>query len=131
MYKAEVKEVFGKELTKKELTKKERTMLKDLTDCRVLGAEAETSGCDIIIHPESYAILSIHNDALSEPDYEAYVIVDRDGTKYQTGSYSFITSLRDIMADMQGEDPETWAVKVTLKPSKNRTGKSFLKAVLI
>lgn len=126
MYKSEVKEVFGKELTKKE-----KVMLKDLTDCTVLGTEAEANGCDIIIHPEFYAILSIHNDALAEPDYEVYVIVDRDGTKYQTSSDSFITSFLDIMADMQDEDPETWAIKVTLKPSKNRTGKSFLKAVLI
>ena len=126
MYKSEVKEVFGKELTKKE-----KVMLKDLTDCTVLGTEAEANGCDIIIHPEFYAILSIHNDALAEPDYEAYVIVDRDGTKYQTSSDSFITSFIGIMTDMQDEDPETWAIKVTLKPSKNRTGKSFLKAVLI
>lgn len=126
MYRSEVKEVFGKELTKKE-----RAMLKDLTDCTVLGTEAEANGCDIIIHPAFYAILSIHNDSLSEPDYEVFVIVDRDGTKYQTGSDSFISSFRDIMDDMQGEDPETWAIKATLKPSKNRTGKSFLKAVLI
>lgn len=126
MYKSEVKEVFGKELTKKE-----KVMLKDLTDCIVLGAEVEASECDIIIHPAFYAILSVHNDALSEPDYEVYVIVDRDGTKYQTSSDSFITSFRDIISDMEDEDPETWAVKVTLKSSKNRTGKSFLKAVLI
>ena len=126
MYKSEVKEVFGKELTKKE-----KAMLKDLTDCTVLGTEVEVSECDIIIHPAFYAILSVHNDALSEPDYEAYVIVDRDGTKYQTSSDSFITSFRDIISDMEDEDPETWAVKVTLKPSKNRTGKSFLRAVLI
>lgn len=126
MYKSEVKEVFGKELTKKE-----KVMLKDLTDCTVLGTEIEASECDIIIHPAFYAILSVHNDALSEPDYEAYVIVDRDGTKYQTSSDSFITSFRDIISDMEDEDPETWAIKVTLKSSKNRTGKSFLKAVLI
>ena len=126
MYKTEVKEVFGKELTKKE-----RAMLKELTDCTVIGTEAETNGCDIIIHPAFYAIISIHNDLLSEPDYEVYVIVDRDGTKYQTGSESFISSFCDIISDMEGEDPETWAVKATLKPSKNRTGKSFLKAVLI
>lgn len=126
MYKSEVKEVFGKELTKKE-----KVMLKDLTDCTVLGTEVEASECDIIIHPAFYAILSVHNDALAEPDYEAYVIVDRDGTKYQTSSDSFITSFRDIISDMEDEDPETWAVKVTLKSSKNRTGKSFLKAVLI
>lgn len=126
MYKSEVKEVFGKELTKKE-----KAMLKDLTDCTVLGTEVEASEFDIIIHPAFYAILSVHNDALSEPDYEVYVIVDRDGTKYQTSSDSFITSFRDIISDMEDEDPETWAVKVTLKPSKNRTGKSFLRAVLI
>lgn len=126
MYKSEVKEVIGKELTKKE-----KAMLKDLTDCAVLGTEVETNGCDIIIHPAFYAILSIHNDSLSEPDYDVFVIVDRNGTKYQTGSESFMSSFRDIMADMQDEDPETWAIKATLKPSKNRTGKSFLKAVLI
>ena len=126
MFKSEVKEVVGKELTKKE-----KVMLKDLTDCTVLGTEVEASECDIIIHPAFYAILSVHNDALSEPDYEAYVIVDRDGTKYQTSSDSFITSFRDIISDMEDEDPETWAIKVTLKASKNRTGKSFLKAVLI
>ena len=126
MYKSEVKEVFGKELTKKE-----KVMLKDLTDCTVLGTEVEASECDIIIHPAFYAILSVHNDALAEPDYEVYVIVDRDGTKYQTSSDSFITSFRDIISNMEDEDPETWAVKVTLKSSKNRTGKSFLKAVLI
>ena len=126
MYKSEVKEVFGKELSKKEMT-----MLKDLADCITLGTEVEASGCDIIIHPAFYAIIAIHNDSLPDPDYEVYVIVDRDGTKYQTGSESFIDAFLDIVSDMQGEDPETWAIKATLKSSKNRTGKSFLKAVLI
>lgn len=115
--------------TSKELTHKERVMIKDTTDCKKLDAETQENGA-IIINPAWYAVLSIHNDKSEDKDYDSYVIVDKDGTRYVTGSHSFMSSFLNIFSEMDGSD-EDWSLKVYRVPSKNRAGKDFITCSVI
>lgn len=116
-YSVQIKEVS------KELSAKERIALKDTTNAIKLdGATQEGS---VSINPEMWAVLAIHNDKLEKPDYDNYIVVDKDGTKYVTGSVSFWSSFMDIFTEMQGETEE-WGVRVYRSPSKNYQGKDFI-----
>ena len=106
----------------KELTKQEKIKFKDTTDCVRLD-EATKSG-DVIITPEFFAILDVHNErANGDKDYRQYIIVDTDGTKYLTGSENFFNTFAEIHGDMEGE---AYQLKIYRMPSKNFKGKDFL-----
>lgn len=115
--------------TSKDLTHKERVQITDTTDCKKLDSETQENGA-IIINPAWYAILAIHNDKSEDKDYENYVIVDVDGTRYVTGSHSFMSSFLNIFKEMDGSDEE-WSLKVYRVPSKNRAGKDFITCSVI
>ena len=111
------------EETSKELSAKERIKIKDTTDAVKLD-EATQSGA-IVINPSMYAVLNIHNEKSDNVDYNNYIIVDKDGTKYVTGSTSFWSSFMNIYEEMSGESEE-WGIKVYRAPSKNYKGKDFI-----
>lgn len=111
------------EETSKELSAKERIKIKDTTDAVKLD-EATQLG-EIVINPSMYAVLNIHNEKSDNKDYKNYIIVDKDGTKYVTGSASFWSSFMNIYEEMSGES-EDWAIKVYRVPSKNYKGKDFI-----
>lgn len=115
--------------TSKELTAKEKVQIKDTTDCKHLDSETSENGA-IIINPAWYAILDIHNDKSQDKDYKNYVIVDKDGTRYVTGSNSFMSSFLNIFSEMADSD-EDWSLKVYRVPSKNRQGKEFITCSVI
>ncbi len=106
-----------------ELTAKQRIAIKDTTAATKLD-EATQAG-DIFIAPDMWAVLAIHNDKSDNPDYENYIVVDKSGEKYVTGSASFWTSFMEIAKEMAGEDEE-WGIRVFRVPSKNYKGKEFL-----
>lgn len=116
------------EYASKELTKKEQVMLKDTSDCTKLD-EALNEG-SIIINPDFYAVIAVHNEKSDNNDYKVYVVVDKDGSKYVTGSDSFFTSFEDIVVDMTGSNEE-WAVKVYKLESKNYKGKKFITCSIV
>ena len=109
--------------TSKELTAKERIALKDTTNAVKLDEATQIE--PVIIYPDMWAILAIHNEKSENPDYDNYIVVDRNGTKYVTGSASFWSSFMDIVTEMAGEDEE-YGVKVYRSPSKNYKGKDFI-----
>lgn len=115
--------------TSKELTKKQEVMLKQLTDAIKLD-KATNYEEDVIIDVDSYAILSVHNDKAEDPDYTTYVIIDKNGQKYTTGSPSFWSAFMDIFEDMAGSGEE-WQLKVFKLPSRNREGKDFITCTII
>ena len=80
-YSVEIKE------TSKQLSAKERIAIKDTSNALKLDIVCEEDG--VIITPVAFAILAIHNEKSDNKDYENYVIIDKDGTKYVTGSESF------------------------------------------
>lgn len=116
-YKVEIKEVSA------QLTAKQRIALKDTTNAIKLDLETQKS--PVIINPDFYAVLAIHNEKSDNPDYENYIVVDKSGDKYVTGSQSFWNSFMEIAEEMAGEDEE-WSVKVYRVESKNYKGKEFI-----
>ena len=112
----------------KELSAKEKVSLKTLTDAVRLDTATADGAIDIF--PAFWAELAIHNEKSQDKDYSNYLIVDKDGNKYVTGSNSFWDSFNDIAVDMQGETEE-WGIKVFQQPSKNYAGKGFITCVII
>ena len=122
-YKAEIK------TSSKEFTAKERIMMKDFSDAEHFDDIIDTT--PLIITPESWAEIAVHNEnSKNDKDYTKYVVIDKDGRKYITGSNSFWDSFIAIWGDMSGED-EDWAIKVYKKKSNNYAGKCFLTCSIV
>ena len=114
--------------TSKELTAKERIQIKDTTDAiRLDNATKENA---VMIDVDFYAVLNIHNEKSDDKDYVTYVVVDKDGQRYTTGSPSFWSSFMNIYEEME-EETEPWSIKAYRMPSKNRAGKDFITCSLI
>lgn len=106
----------------KELTKKETVMFKDLSDAVNLSEFIDEQHGPVMIDVESWAELAIHNENAKEgqdKDYTNYVLVDKNGTRYYTGSQSFWSSFNDIWYDMS-DSTEEWSLKVYKKQSKGK-----------
>ena len=109
--------------TSKELSHKERVRMKDTTNA--LSMDEITQDGPVLIDLDFYAILNVHNERSESVDYTVCILVDKAGTKYRTGSPSFLTALDEIMVDMADCD-EPWQLEVSRRPSKNYKGKEFL-----
>lgn len=116
----------------KELTAREKIRIKDVSDAISIDALLD-EGAGAEINVGYYALLKIHNEKAKDKDYEKIVIVDDAGTKYVTGSSSFMRSLFDIVSELKeaGEDSEPFAIKVFRKDSKNYSGKYFITCSLV
>lgn len=111
------------------LSAKEKISFKDFSD----GVQLDTSVTPengIVINPETYVVCQVHNEKSDNKDYTKFVIVDKDGTKYITGSESFWSSFMNIMDEIVDSaadgDMEEWSLRVYKKESKNYKGKYFL-----
>ena len=114
-----------------ELTPKQKVMYKDTGDAVKLD-EAVTEGNPLAIEPIGYVVLQVHNDKSDNPDYEQFVILSADGTKYVTGSSSFWDSFMNIWRELGGIDSdEAWMINVFKSPSRNFKGKFFLSCSVI
>lgn len=106
----------------KELTKKETVMFKDLSDAINILEFIDESNDAVIIDVDSFAHLSIHNEMAKDgqnKDYDNYVIIDKNGTRYYTGSNYFWTTFIDIWDEMC-DCNEAWSLKVYKKQSKGK-----------
>ena len=89
----------------KKLTAKERIQIKDTTNS--IKLDSATQQGEVLINPDYYAILEIHNEKSDSLDYLNYVVVDKTGQKYVTGSESFWNSFKGIYDEMaEDEDGE-------------------------
>lgn len=115
----------------KELTTRERIRIKDTSNAVKLD-EAANGDSPLIIEPDYYAVLEVHNEKSENKDYEVYIIVDTSGTKFVTGSTSFFTSFANIWCEMIDDDSdEAWQIEVYKKDSKNYKGKQFLTCSIV
>lgn len=114
----------------KELSAKEKIMLKDMSDAVKLDDAVKEQA--IVIKPEFYAIINVHNEKSDTKDYTKIVLVDGDsGIKYTTGSMPFITTFEDIMQEMEDAGETDFSLKVYAKESKNYKGKYFITCSII
>lgn len=114
--------------TSKELTPKERIQLKDTTDA--IKLDKATQEADVIIDVDFFAELAVHNEKAEDKDYPTYVVVDKSGARYITGSQSFWSAFRNIYDEMVDSN-EAWSLKAYRMPSKNRQGKDFITCSVI
>ena len=106
----------------KELTKKEQVMFKDLSDAVNLSEFIDEHDGAVMIDVESWVELAIHNEKAKDgqnKDYTNYEVIDKNGTRYYTGSESFWSSFNDIWCDMS-DSTEEWSLKVYKKQSKGK-----------
>lgn len=115
----------------KELSVREKIKLKDLTSAIAIDKVVEPEK-PLVIAPDFYARISIHNEKLpeNEQDYATMVIVDKSGTKYYTGSDSAISSFVDIFDEMS-ETNEPFEIEFYKRESKNYSGKHFITCSLV
>lgn len=113
------------------MSRKEQLMFLDLTDCESLD-ELTKDGPVMIedITDESYALIAVHNEKAENKDYNVLVLIDKNGTRYRSGSEPFYNAFRDIQKHMSGSG-ETWGIKAFRKPSKNYAGRDFLTCTVI
>lgn len=109
--------------TSRDFTTKERVQVKDTTDC--VSLDKATKIEDVMIQVDAYAVLEVHNEKSDDKDYNNYVIIATDGTRYTTGSDSFWNAFCNIFDEMS-DCNEPWMLKVYRKPSKNREGQTFI-----
>lgn len=115
----------------KELSTREKIKLKDLTSAIAIDKVVEPEK-PLVIAPDFYARISIHNEKLpeNEQDYGTMVIVDKSGTKYYTGSDIAISSFVDIFDEMI-ETAEPFEIEFYKRESKNYSGKHFITCSLV
>ncbi len=115
----------------KELSTREKIKLKDLTSAIGIDKVVEPEK-SLVIAPDFYARISIHNEKLpeNEQEYETMVIVDKSGTKYYTGSDSAISSFVDIFDEMC-DTGEPFEIEFYKRESKNYSGKHFITCSLV
>ena len=120
--------------TSMELTAREKVMFKDTQNAVSLldlAKDAKANGAKAIVENiKGYVVLDIHNEKSEDKDYTQYIVVDKSGEKYVTGSPSFWDSFMDIVEEMKDYDG-AWAIKVYRMPSKNHEGKDFITCSVI
>lgn len=120
-YKAEVIE------SSRQLTARERIRFKDLTDAISLDTVTNEA---LTIEVKDYAIVKVHNEKSDNKEYTKYVLEDKDGNLYATGSESFWKSFKDIWDEMSNET-EAWMLKIYKKDSANYKGKQFITCSIV
>ena len=117
----------------REFSAKERVMFKDLGNAESMidyARAAIEQGAKATIDVVDFAVISIHNEATDDVDYTNYLLIDKNGNKYYTGSESFWNSFKNIYNEMKDSDEE-WGIELNLLPSKNYKGKEILTCSLI
>lgn len=116
------------EQVSRELSHKQRVQLQDTTSA--VRLDKATQEMPVLINVDFYAVLAIHNEKSSDKDYHNYIVVDKSGTRYVTGSESFWNTFCDIMAEMEGSGEE-FQIRAFRSESKNYAGKSFITCEIV
>lgn len=106
----------------KELSKRDTISIKDTSSATRLDTLISADGT-FTITPDTIAVLDVENPHSESKSYKVYVVIDKDGTKYSTGSEAFYRSLSDIAEEMGDEE---FSIVVYKRESKNYKGKYFI-----
>lgn len=112
----------------KELSARDRVAVKDTTNA--IALDDATKDSPLVIAIDYYVELAVHNEKSEDKDYKKYVVVDKSGNKFVTGSESFFTAMLEIMEEMS-DSGEDFEIQVYRMPSKNYKGKEFLTCSIV
>lgn len=112
----------------KELSARDRVAVKDTTNA--IALDDATKETPLVIGIDYYVELAVHNEKSEDKDYKKYVVVDKSGNKFVTGSESFFTAMLEIMDEMS-DSGEDFEIQVYRMPSKNYKGKEFLTCSIV
>ena len=112
----------------KELSARDRVAVKDTTNA--IALDDATKDSPLVIAIDYYVELAVHNEKSEDKDYKKYVVVDKTGNKFVTGSESFFTAMLESMEEM-AESGEDFEIQVYRMPSKNYKGKEFLTCSIV
>ena len=112
----------------KELSARDRVAVKDTTNA--IALDDATKDSPLVIAIDYYVELAIHNEKSEDKDYKKYVVADKSGNKFVTGSESFFTAMIEIMDEMS-DSGEDFEIQVYRMPSKNYKGKEFLTCSIV
>lgn len=115
----------------RELSAREKIKLKDITNAVKLDEATQCESGKVIISPDYHVALDVHNPSADNPDYELYMVVDKNGTKYITGSTSFWSAYRDIYDELTDAGETDFEIAVYRCDSKNYKGKQFITCSLM
>lgn len=114
----------------RDLTTKEKIRFKRIMDAHKLDEETKAEPVQISV--DVVVALTIHNEHAENTDYTRYIIVDKDGTVYTTGSESFWNAFSDIFDELvEAGETDNIIIKVIRVPSKNYQGRDFLSCELV
>lgn len=109
----------------KELSARERISLKNFDEMIALDEAVNAETPRLMIDVSGYVVASVHNEKSDNVDYKKFIIIDKDGQRYITGSNPFFSSFKEIWDEMDGEN-EDWGITVYKRESSNYKGKEFL-----
>lgn len=107
----------------------EKIRLKDLSLSKKINEIVKAES--FVIEPDYYASLHIINENSENKEYDVFVIVDKEGQHYHTGSNSFMQSFIAIAEELDGEDDLRWGVECYSVPSKDPKNNNFLKCSVV
>lgn len=122
-YKATVKEASW------EMSAREKLRYTDFTD--VVQLDEVTQAGDLVIDVDKWVVVMVHNEKSDTVDYQKYVIIDKEGQVYVTGSESFWRAFEEIYEVMSDENETVYSIKVYRRESKNYKGKDFITCRII
>lgn len=109
----------------KELSARERISLKNFDEMITLDEAVNAETPRLMIDVSGYVVASVHNEKSDNVDYKKFIIIDKDGQRYITGSNPFFSSFKEIWDEMVDEN-EDWGITVYKRESNNYKGKEFL-----
>lgn len=109
----------------KELSARERISLKNFDEMIALDEAVNAETPRLMIDVSGYVVASVHNEKSDNVNYNKFIIIDKDGQRYITGSSPFFSAFMEIWDEMYGEN-EDWGITVYKRESNNYKGKEFL-----
>lgn len=112
-----------------DLTGRQMVVLRNFSDMAQLNDLTKEE--DVLINIDYVACVEVHNEKSDNKDYMKYIFVDRDGTKYITGSEPLYREYTDIKEALEAAgDTDPISIKVMRKQSKNNQN-DFLTCILV